>query len=271
MGSATDNEKIKAGEGIVCDRQELTVQVLKKRRVRMILINLLYFIALLVIGLVMFFGNAGYMIYIPAAAAVLTYIFFIRKLLKDYEYDLREAILRGSVMGHLEDPVYDRKGGISYQYLLDAGFINVINASSYLSRELIRGTREDMEVQLADVTFPVREDGLNKMFSGCLIHIESRSFQFEELDVRAGDYKAVAEGEIRRLVKKLGSFIPGSLYLHSGGNTVDILLRARFIGFQINPLGEVSIKLLESDPLPELGQAISLAEMLRCPDPGQNT
>ena len=265
MGSAEDNTKITTGGGIVCDRQELKVQALKKRRVRIILLNLIYFIALLCIGLVMFFRNAGYLIYIPAAAAVLVYIFFIRKMLKEYEYDLREAILRGSVLTHLESPTYDRRGGISYQYLIDAGFINVINASSYLSRELIRGTKADMDVQLADVTFPVREDGLNKMFSGCLIHIESGSAQFEQLDVKAGDHKAISDGELRRLVKKLGSFIPGSLYLHSEGNSVDILLRARFIGFQINPLGEVSGKLLESDPLPELGQALALAEKLKRP------
>ena len=75
MGPAEDNTKITTGGGIVCDRQELKVQALKKRRVRIILLNLMYFIALLCIGLVMFFRNAGYLIYIPAAAAVLVYIF----------------------------------------------------------------------------------------------------------------------------------------------------------------------------------------------------
>ena len=43
---------------------------LQKRRVKMILTNLVYFIALLIIALIMFFMNAGQWIYLPIAAVL---------------------------------------------------------------------------------------------------------------------------------------------------------------------------------------------------------
>lgn len=242
---------------------EEKVKELQKRRVRMILTNLLYFIALLIIGLIMFFKNAGAWIYVPIAAIIVFYLLVDRPMLKGFEHDLRESILRFGVMSRLDEAVYMPKEGVPQHYITDAGFINVIADKAFLSRELIKGRAGSAEIEIADVTFPIREGGLNKMFSGCLIHLEDRNADYPKLDISAGDVSGMPEGKERRLVKKLGEFIPGSLYLHRDGQVMDVLLRGRFIGFQINPLGEVHESTLKSDPLPELKQVIELAETYR--------
>ena len=162
-------------------------------------------------------------------------------------------------MKHLDESLYTPKGGIKPGYITDAGFVNVITEQGFLSRELIEGESGDIQVEIADVTFPIRENGLNKMFSGCMMHLTVPGANMELLDVKAGDVSHIAPGRERNLVTKLGEFIPGSLYLHREGEKLDILLRGRFVGFQINPLGEVHESTLTSDPLPELGTALKLA------------
>ena len=239
------------------------VKELQKRRVRMILTNLLYFVALLIIGLVMFFKDAGQWIYVPIAAIFLFYLFVDRPMLKGFEHDLRESILRFGVMSRLDEAEYLPKEGVPQHYITDAGFINVIADKAFLSRELIKGRSQSADIQIADVTFPIREGGLNKMFSGCLIHLEDNKADYPKLDIVAGDISGMPDGKERRLVKKIGEFIPGSLYLHREGHVMDVLLRGRFVGFQINPLGEVHESTLKSDPLPELKQVLELAEEYR--------
>lgn len=232
---------------------------LQKRRVKMILTNLAYFTALLIIALIMFFMNAGQWIYIPIAAVLIFYIFVDRPMLKGFEQDLRAAILKHGVMKRLDESLYTPKGGIKPGYITDAGFVNVITEQGFLSRELIEGRSGDIHVEIADVTFPIRENGFNKMFSGCMMHLTVPDANMELLDVKSGDVSHIAPGRERNLVTKLGEFIPGSLYLHREGEKLDILLRGRFVGFQINPLGEVHESTLTSDPLPELGTALKLA------------
>ena len=232
---------------------------LQKRRVKMILTNLAYFTALLIIALIMFFMNAGQWIYISIAAVLIFYIFVDRPMLKGFEQDLRAAILKHGVMKRLDESLYTPKGGIKPGYITDAGFVNVITEQGFLSRELIEGRSGDIHVEIADVTFPIRENGFNKMFSGCMMHLTVPDANMELLDVKSGDVSHIAPGRERNLVTKLGEFIPGSLYLHREGEKLDILLRGRFVGFQINPLGEVHESTLTSDPLPELGTALKLA------------
>ncbi len=236
-----------------------TVRELQKRRVRIILINLVYFIGLLAVALVMFFMNAGQWIYLPVAALVIFYLFVDRPMLKGFEQDLRAAILAQGTLKILDDWSYLPKEGISSSYIIKAGFINVIAENSFLSRELIRGKKGSISIEMADVTFPIHEAGLNRMFSGCLIHMTVPGADAAVLDVKAGDTSHLNTGKEKRLADKLGEFIPGSLYLHREGDQIDILMRGRFIGFQLNPLMEVHESTLNSDPLKELKTALELA------------
>ena len=239
----------------------MELAVLRKKRIRMLLLNLAYFLVLLVIGIFLFLTGAGRWIYLPAAAAIVFYLLLVRPVRKNYENDLRTAILQHSVLDRLQEASYQRKEGLPSSYLIDAGFINVIDPRSYLSRERISGNAGRQQVEMADVVFPFRENGLNKMFNGCLIHIVNPGADYPELMVRGGDFSALSPGREKKLIEKLGSYIPGSLSLHRAGDTLSILLRGRFIGFPINPLGEVNESTLNSDPLPEFGTALELARL----------
>ena len=234
---------------------------LQKQRVRILLTNIAYFTALLVIALIMLFKNAGQWIYLPVAALVLFYLLADRPMLKRFEQRLRISILKHGTLKNLDSWSYEPKNGLSPDIIVEAGFINVIRTDSFLSRELISGRKNDISVQIADVTFPIYEGGYNKMFSGCLIHLHNPGKDMELLDVKAGDASHLKAGREKKLIEKLGEFIPGSLYLHRKGENIDILLRGRFVGFQINPLGEIRESTLNSDPLPELKVALELAEV----------
>lgn len=239
----------------------MELDVLRKKRIRMLLLNLGYFLVLLVLGIFLFLTGAGRWIYLPAAAAIVFYILLVRPVKKNYENDLRTAILQHSVLDRLQEAAYGRKEGVPASYLTDAGFINAIDPKSFLSREHITGNAGGLRVEMADVVFPFREGGYNKMFNGCLIHIVNPGADYPELMVRGGDFSALSPGREKKLIEKLGSYIPGSLSLHRAGDTLDVLLRGRFIGFPINPLGEVRESTLKSDPLPEFQTALELARL----------
>ncbi len=240
--------------------KEEELKALQKQRVIILLTNIAYFTAMLIAALVMMFKNAGRWIYVPVAALVLFYILVDRPMLKTFKQSIRTAILRHGTLSCLDSWSYEPKAGLAPHIIADAGFINVIQSNSFLSRELIRGRKAETYIELADVTFPIHEGGFNKMFSGCLIHINVPGADMEELDVRAGDVSGLASGREKKLITKLGEFIPGSLYLHRKGENLDVLLRGRFIGFQINPLGEIHESTLNSDPLPELKTALQLLD-----------
>ena len=242
----------------------MELEALQKKRKKMLLINLIYFIGLLLIGVSLFLTGAGRWIWVPAAAAVVFYLLLARPAKVNFERELRETILRRRVLSRLEEAKYDRSEGISASCLTDAGFVNSINEAAYLSREHIRGRNGDMDVEMADVTFPIRENGLNKMFSDCMIHITAPGKNYTPLRVYGGkpdESSGPVTTAERELIKSLGSYIPGSLSLYREGQVLDILLRGRFIGFPINPLGEVRESTLQSDPLPELKTALELAAL----------
>lgn len=245
-----------AGKG----SKEEALRGLQRQRVRILLINIAYFTALLAVSLFMLFKNAGQWIYLPIAALVLFYLFVDRPMLRGFIQAQRTAILRYGALNNLDKWSYEPKLGLSSDIIVNAGFINVIKNNSFLSRELIVGSKGQAEVGIADVTFPIVEGGLNKMFSGCLIHIRVPGADMADLDVKAGDVSSLSAGREKKLVTKLGEFIPGSLYLHRKGEGMDVLLRGRFVGFQINPLGEIHESTLNSDPLPELKNALTLLE-----------
>lgn len=63
-------------------------------------------------------------------------------------------------------------------------------------------------------------------------------------------------------MEALGELIPGSLYLRCGGEGLTVLLRGRFLGAPINPLLSADRRLLETNPLPELDQAVRLVRLM---------
>lgn len=241
--------------------KEEELRGLQKQRVVILLTNIAYFTAMLIVALVMLFKNAGQWIYLPVAALVIFYIFVDRPMLSRFKQAIRTAILRYGTLDCLDSWSYEPKSGLTPDIIANAGFINVIKSESFLSRELIRGNRAQAKVEIADVTFPIHEGGFNKMFSGCLLHITVPGADMEELDVRAGDVSYLNSGREKKLITKLGEFIPGSMYLHRKEESMDVLLRGRFVGFQINPLGEIHESTLNSDPLPELKTALQLLDV----------
>ena len=69
-------------------------------------------------------------------------------------------------------------------------------------------------------------------------------------------------GKAAALVREMASFVPGNLYLHADGETLHVFFRGRFVGFSINPLMNLSERILRANPLPEAEQALRLALML---------
>ena len=133
-----------------------------------------------------------------------------------------------------------------------------------MSREHITGNCGTMAVEMADVTFPIIEDGRNAMFSGAFVQLAWPGADFAPTTVKAGETGSLGlPKQQMELVESLGELIPGSLYLKAGGETLTLLLRGRFLGFRVNPLVQISEQTLGANPFPELRQAMQLARLMQ--------
>ena len=232
------------------------VQTLKRQRVRMILVNLAYFMVLLLLGVLLFLQNdaAGVTGYLLVAACLAGYLLLVRPMSKRYVNAVREAILRYAVCAELTDFNQQSKSGVTAEAVRACGLVPA-SADTFMSREHITGNCGTMAVEMADVTFPIIEDGRNAMFSGA---------DFAPVTVKAGETGSLSlPKQQMELVESLGELIPGSLYLKAGGETLTLLLRGRFLGFRVNPLVQISEQTLGANPFPELRQAMQLARLMQ--------
>lgn len=240
-----------------------SLTALRRKHTRVLLLSLLYFLALLALGTAFFlknFGGAG--AYILAALCAAGYLLLVRPAQKRYTGAVREAVLRHSVCAGLDGLDYQPKGGVAAEDVQASGLLAVIRPDAFVSREHITGRAGPVGVELADVTFPIAENGMNAMFSGAFVELTWPGAALPETAVRAGEPAAALPKKQAALVEELGRLIPGSLYLHSGGGKLTLLLRGRFLGFPVNPLLPVSERTLRANPFPELEQALRLIRLM---------
>lgn len=241
------------------------LQALRRQRVRMILTNLAYFLVLLALGILFFLKNTGGSTgaYLLIVACLAGYLLLVRPMSRRYISAVRETILRHTVCRELTDCVCRPKDGVAAETVRTCGLVPA-SANSFVSREHVTGHCGAMTVELADVTFPIVENGLNAMFSGAFVQLTWPGAYLTPVAVNAGQWDELELPKQQlELVKKLGELIPGSLYLRTGEETLTLLLRGRFLGFRVNPLMEITENTLSVNPFPELEQAIELARLLR--------
>lgn len=241
-----------------------SLAALRRRHTGVLLLNLLYFLALLALGILFFLkGFGGMAAYVLAALCVVGYLFLVRPMQKRYVSAVREAILRHTVCAGLDGLTYQPKGGVTAEDVQAAELFSIIRSNAFISREHITGQAGPVRVELADVTFPIVENGLNAMFSGAFVELTWPGTVLPEMTVRANETGTTLPKQQMALVQELGELIPGSLYLQSGGEKLTLLLRGRFLGFPVNPLLPVSRRILQANPFPELEQALRLVRLMR--------
>ncbi|NLU25338.1 MAG: hypothetical protein GXW99_11665 [Clostridiales bacterium] len=240
-----------------------TLARLKKMRLTMMLVNLVYFLVLLSLGYLILIKGQGGVLYFLVAACLLVYLFGIRPLTACYKRAVREAILRDTVCQGLTNVTHEPKAGITAQAFTASGLMPGCTDKAFLSRERMTAQKGNYRAEMADVTFPIRENSLNAMFNGVYLCLRNENVNFPEFKVRAGETEASdLPAAAKKLLQEIADFIPGSLYLQTQGNAMHLLLRGRFIGFPINPLMNITEKTLQTNPLPELQQAVRLAQLL---------
>lgn len=240
------------------------IQALRRQRVQMMLVNLVYFLALLTLGMLLFLTDAvgSVLGYLLVAVCLGGYFLLVRPMSKRYVNAVREAVLRYSVCSVLTNFRHQVKEGVSAQTVRASGLVTA-SADNFLSREHITGSCATMAVEMADVTFPIIEDGRNAMMSGAFVQITWPGAEFAPVTVKAGQLEELSlPKQQMALLEALGELIPGSLYLKAEGETLTLLLRGRFLSFHVNPLVQINEKTLGANPFPELEQAIKLARLM---------
>lgn len=238
------------------------LEPLRRRRAGILLLNLGYFLGLLAVGALVFLKGAG-----PAAAYVLVcaavYLLAVRPVTQRYTAALREVLLEHTVCRGMEEFRHTHREGISAQVIQASGLLADNSVKAFVSREHITGRSGDMELELADVAFPIVEEGRNSMFNGACIWLHRPGAAFPDITVRQGELEGLRLPRPQReLLEELGSLIPGSLYLQGAGETLTVLLRGRFLGFPVNPLMPVTEKALTANPFPELERVMDLARQM---------
>lgn len=242
---------------------EEALQTLKTKRTRTLLVNLLYFTALLCLGVLLFLMNLEGALYLLAAACVACYLLLVRPWSRRYVRGLREEILRRGLFGGLEDFQYEPKGGVTAEQVQASGLVPAGNARAFLSREHVTGCRDGVRVELADVTFPIREDGLNAMFTGCYVCLHCPGAQLPSLTVKGGSRAGIQLPKRQmELLEQACTRVPGSLYLRMEGERAELLLRGRFLGFRLNPLMQLTQETLHTSPLPEADRILELVRLM---------
>ncbi|MEM5780262.1 MAG: hypothetical protein AAGU02_03850 [Lawsonibacter sp.] len=239
---------------------EVRLRLLRRKQLGMILVNLAYFIAILTVGALVFLRGTGHA-YLLVLACVAAYLLIVRPVVGRYRQALRTEILAATLGRRLTDYCYHPESGVDRKCLEASGLVPAPLPALH-SREHILGKTDGLEIELADVAFPVRVQNRNEMFSGCYIGLTCPGAGLPACRVEAGTLKEGAVSERQReLVEKLGALVPGSLYLRMEGERMDLLLRGRFLGFRINPLTAATERNLTTNPLPELDDAIQLAKL----------
>lgn len=239
------------------------LSALRRQRAAVLSANLVYFLALLFLGVNLFLRDVGTALWYFALPALAAYFLLVRPMTKRYQCALRGAILKYGVCSGLSEMTYDPKKGFSAEEFLASGLVTTVSSKAFLSREKVTGRRGALSLEMADTTFPILENGRNAMSSGLYVRLSRDGASFPEFTVRAGQTgEAVLPANAAALLREMASFVPGNLYISSRGDTMHVFFRGRFIGFQINPLADLSEKTLQANPLPEADQSLRLALML---------
>ena len=240
-----------------------TLTALKRKRTQILAANLGYFLVLLALSFFLFFRSRSIAVYVAGLAALAVYLLLIRPMTGNYKKALRGAILRYGVCDGMTDFSYAPREGFKASDLITSGMVNTVSDKAFLSREKVTARRGALQLEMADVTFPIRERGLNAMSSGLFIRIFHPGASFPELMIRAGQLDDLPlEGKALSLLKEMASFVPGNLYLNTAGDVLYVFFRGRFAGFKLNPLLELTENTLRANPLPEADQSLRLAKIL---------
>lgn len=241
------------------------MESLRRRRTGIILLSLGYFLCLLAVGTAVFLNDAGPVTaYGLIAFCAAVYLLLVRPAIRRYTGAVREAVLEHVVCQDLEGFCYSRKEGISPQVVRDSGLLADNSGKAFASREHITGHKGGMEVELADVAFPIEEESQNSMFNGACLCLRWPGADFPAVEVRQGNLEGLQlpKGQME-LLEDLGALIPGSLYLRAGGESITVLLRGRFLGSPINPLMPVTEQSMAVNPFPEAERLLALASLMR--------
>lgn len=239
------------------------MESLRRMRTGVILLNLGYFLLLLAAGVAVLLNDVGPAVWGLAFLCLAAYLLGVRPVTRRHTGAVREAVLEHAVCQELEDFCYSRKDGISPQAVQDSGLLRDNSGRAFVSREHITGHCGGMELELADVAFPIVEEGQNCMFNGACLCLRWPGADFPEVTVRAGNLEDLRLPKAQmELLTELGSLIPGSLYLKGAGEELTVLLRGRFLGFPVNPLTPAEA-ILSANPFPEVSRLIALARLMR--------
>lgn len=241
-----------------------TIRVLSRQRIRMILLELSYFILLLVIGVLVFLNNlSGIYMWVLIAGVLGGYIFMVRPINRRYLSRVREHLLLDVVCAELKGTAYEPKSGVSRQLLESSGLFP-IRDYPLGAHEHIIGRYGSMELEMSDVTFPITFNGRNDMFNGVYLHLVWPGAAFPELTVRSSITEA---GEptvaVQKQLEELESFIPGNFFARTEGDSLHCMFRGRLLGISLNPLMAVTPNTMSANIFPELKQVVCLAQTLR--------
>ena len=170
------------------------------------LLNLAYFLALLALGTLIFLKGMGGAAYLAAAVCVAVYLLAVRPVSRRYTAAVREAVLRYGVCGDLTDICYEPKCGVTAEQVRAGGLMPASTRRSFMSREHLTGRSGTLSVELADVTYPIVENGLNAMFSGAFVQLSWPGAAFTPVTVTAGALDALKLPKAQlELLREMGS------------------------------------------------------------------
>lgn len=182
-----------------------------------------------------------------------------------WEAELKRQLLIYGICKDFDSVDYTPRKGLDVQIFRNAGFLDIpMPKSDWFSVELTRAQAGALTAQMADVSFPLVPGSkkVDQRLTGCLIHMELPGANYENVTVRPGDKPEEVFPKQHLLLTELGKETEQGCYLRAHGDSLDVLLPGRILGFHPQKEKVLTEQSLSRNDFPEVHIAYVLAKKL---------
>ncbi|MGM9605011.1 MAG: hypothetical protein ACI3XG_08085 [Faecousia sp.] len=239
---------------------------LRQRRKKAAYANVLISLAALAVGILLvafLWDSMGLLCALPVLLVVVIYRVILGILKAGLECDYRRVLLHESICPGWDSLTYSPRHGVEPATFLKSGLFPHVRARDLFRVEHVFGQVGPIEAELCDVDFPLTPEPEDKRrFTGCFLHLTCPGAQLPELRVCGGTPEDTGlHTKALMLVRELFKESQG-VYLSLHGDTMDVLLSGRILGFRPEMGQAPTEEDWKENPFPEVQTALKLIRLL---------
>lgn len=229
--------------------------------------NLLISLAALVIGILLaafLWDSLGLLCAVPVLLVIIVYRLALGVSKAKLECAYKRVLLEESICKDWDTVTYAPRRGVDPVVFRKSGFFPHVEGKDLFRVESVSGQAGAIRAELCDVDFPLGTESQDKRrFTGCFLHLTCPDAQLPTIRVCGDTPESTGlHAKALMLVRELFARSEGGVYLSAHGDTLDILLGGRIIGFRPDMSQVPDEEMLKENPFPEVSTAVNLIRIL---------